>query len=793
MTPGTPPNHSSAPAAEDDFRLIELWNIAVNSRWIVIGVAAAVVALAAVYTWRQAPVYESAATLRIDIQNASPALLSELAPVSGMGQGKIETEMLVLESRQIAESVVDSLALHVRVSDASGHTRDDLLEIVAAGRDVTPATFQLEAAGANRYTIELIESDSITAVPSEVRVGQPVNLAGVTLVVKPTASEGEFKLHVNSYRKTVAGLREELRITREDPQAHLVQVGYRDTDAHLSAAVPNAVTETFINYKTVGSKVEARSTVEFLQTQVSSYEGQLTDLENRLKEFREEQQVVSLDDQATEQVQRLATLQAQRDELAAERASLLSLLQRVEREAAAEEGGPSPFRQLASFPTFLANRAVQDLLQTITGLENERSALLVRRTTQSIDIQGLDRRIDQMEEQLYRLAQGYLSSLDNQIASANAALGRFESVLATIPAREIGFARLARQHDLLAEVYKLLQTRLKEAEIQQAVEPGDVRLIDSALTPMEPVYPRPFLNMLLASVLGVGLGFGAAVAREAMDTKVRTREDVENATSGMMILGSIPRIRITASANGNGHRNGKRLRPAAASGERLVTRVDPRNPASEAYRSLRTSIIFSGIDQAPRVLVVTSAMPGDGKSTSAANLAITVAQQGTRTLLVDADLRKGVLHEVLGTRKEPGLTHVLFGKCTLAEAVQQVTSEPLAEQPLNILSAGVFPPNPAELLGSERMRELVASFREQYEMVIFDAPPLNLVTDAALIGKFADATVLVARTGVTDKRALAFAATQLRHLRTAVGGVVLNDIDVTRSGHGHAYGYYGEE
>jgi capsular exopolysaccharide synthesis family protein len=211
-----------------------------------------------------------------------------------------------------------------------------------------------------------------------------------------------------------------------------------------------------------------------------------------------------------------------------------------------------------------------------------------------------------------------------------------------------------------------------------------------------------------------------------------------------------------------------------------VTQSEPRNPASEAFRALRTNISFAQDGDAPQVLVVTSASLGDGKSTSAANLAIALAQQGSRTLLIDADLRQGLLHRSLGGSQEPGLSHLLLGRVTLTEAVRQVAVGE-AGVPLHFLPSGSFPSSPAELLGSERMRQLLEKTRSRYDTVIFDAPPLNLVTDAAVLGRVADATLLVVRTGVTSKDALQEATAQLYRLRIPIAGIILNDFDAERS------------
>jgi capsular exopolysaccharide synthesis family protein len=209
--------------------------------------------------------------------------------------------------------------------------------------------------------------------------------------------------------------------------------------------------------------------------------------------------------------------------------------------------------------------------------------------------------------------------------------------------------------------------------------------------------------------------------------------------------------------------------------ERLVAGRDPRSAVAEAFRILRTNISFSRMGEPPRSLVFTSPTPGDGKSTSAANLAITLVQQGLRCLLVDADLRRGFLNDAFKVRREPGLSNLILGRATLESAVVQID---LGESgKLDFLPTGTVPPNPAELLASAEMQALLARLTAGYDAVILDAPPLTLVTDAALLGSYADGVVLVARAGVTDRGAVIHALEQLRAVRAPVLGAVLNDVD----------------
>jgi tyrosine-protein kinase Etk/Wzc len=397
-------------------------------------------------------------------------------------------------------------------------------------------------------------------------------------------------------------------------------------------------------------------------------------------------------------------------------------------------------------------------------------------------------RIEQLERQLGSIAMTYLQGLTNQVTSLNAALTRFGNDLDRIPAMEVKFARLTRQAKLLEEISTLVQTRMKEAQIAAAVEDPSVRVIDPAILPTRPVKPNIPLSIGLGLLAGLVIGLGAAFAKEHMDTRVRTREDLQIVTGGIPVLGMIPRI-TPVRTNGKGklaHITGDN-----AADSRVLAVRDPRSPISEAYRSLRTNITFSRPERPPKTLVFTSPAPGDGKSTSASNLVTTLAQQGIRCLLVDADMRRGSLHDMLKMSREPGLSNVLLGAAKLEAATHRIrVSEDVG---FDFLPAGTFPPNPAELLGSERMRGLLVALEEKYDVVVIDAPPLNLVTDAAVLGTNVDGVIVVARAGVTERGALQYALEQLRAVRAPVLGTLLNDLDVRKDRYYGSYvgaGYY---
>ena len=765
-------------------------SLVARNRWLVASVAAATVAAAAVLIQLQAPVFESTATLRID-EKDSQSFLTELASMPLPSGGKLETEIAVLRSRQLAEVVVDSLGLALQLKAPSGQARDEIIQVL----DLPPSRairgeFTLHPKGDGVYSLEAQGVPAGTQVPRVVQAGVPFRVGPASLVLAPepgTPAETPIEFTIVPFQDAVRAMRNVLVISRPDPRAQIVEIRYQSTDPALAAAVPNAISDAYIRSQRSSIRAESRTAVKFLREQVLNYAVDLRQAEDRLRTFRESEQVLSITDQATEQVKRLAELRARRDAISAEQDALSELLGQAA-EGQEQGAGTSKYRQLSSFPVFFGNAAVQNILHSLTELENRRAELLVRRTAENDDVRGIDQRVQELERELYRIALNYHRSLASELVSIESTLDRFSAQSAAIPAREIEFARLSREQKLLSEIYSMLQTRLKDAELREAVESDNARPIDPALVPDDPISPKPVRIIFFALVGGLLLGVGVSAARESLDTRVHSERDVQIATNGLPVLATIPLLQ----AGGNGAVAAVRIRigtsriiPRAPTskelpGSRLVTQHQPHSPAAEAYRSLRTSIAFSRIEDPPRVIAVTSAMPGEGKSTSASNLAVALAQQGLRTVLVDADLRRGTLCRELGHDRDPGLSHVLAGRTSLAEAVQNTGLGPM-DTPLEFLSTGVYPPDPAELFSSSRMRHLVEELRERYEFVVLDLPPLNLVTDAAVVGSLADTTILITRAGVTERRALRLAAARLRQLRTPVTGVVLNGLSTPES------------
>lgn len=778
----------SPPTDPEEVELPRLWRALLRSRWLVLGLTGVAIGIAFVVTALQTRMYESEATVLIEgdregrnfLRGLMPAGLGAVAGLGGVGQD-IQTDLAVLRSRQVAEAVVDSLALRVSMVEGERYSRSHVLRVIELPRGSHQGVYRLQRQGDASYLLRVEEGEALPSLPITVRIGEPFHIGDVTLALTATVGEDlpeRIRFRIRPFRAAVADIREDLRVARPLAGGQVLAIQFRHPDPEFAAAVPNAVAASFVEYKNRVGTADANSTIAFLHEQSLAYEAELRNAEARLQLFREQAHIVEPQAQATEQIRRLAQVQAERDALHAERESLRRLIARVD---AAPDGrvGSTAYRQIAAFPTFISNGAVQDIFRSLTQYENQRAELMVRRTEQSVDVQGIDDRIGALERELYHLTRNYLGGIENQIVSLDAALGGYAREMQQVPSREVELLRLTREQNLLEQVYTLVQTRLKEEQIRAAADAANVRVIDAALIPEGPSFPNRTLNLALATVLGLMLSASLVFVREVRDRRVRTASDASGAAWGLPILGVVPpddsNPNAVLSGNGsNGHRILSRARRAVTAHKASVPTTAPRAAVAEAYRALRANLSYAQPDGSPQMLMVTSAMAGEGTAAVAVNLASAFAQQQVATLLIDTGFSAEDLHAQLGeNRMAPGLSEILLGRVDWDSAVQEVRTRG-GKHHLHFLSAGsTAVAEQEELYTSNRVELLLDQLRSRYARIIINGPSLSRLSDAAVLGHAVDATVVVARLDVTDREALQHAVHQLHRMGIPVGGIIL--------------------
>jgi capsular exopolysaccharide synthesis family protein len=348
--------------------------------------------------------------------------------------------------------------------------------------------------------------------------------------------------------------------------------------------------------------------------------------------------------------------------------------------------------------------------------------------------------------------------------------------------KEIEYHRLDRSREENEKLYGLLNARLKEADLARMMRANNLRVVETATVPGAPISPRVTLNIIVGLVGGLLLGIALPLLREQLDSSIKTPADVEEKL-GATFLGLLPELNDAEKPRGRGRR-GRRPRPDGEPVEgqpELVVHNRPSSGVSEAARSIRTNLMFMNPDKPCRKILVSSAAPSEGKTTVACGIAIALAQGGQRVCIVDADLRRPRLHRIFDRAGEAGLTSALVGEATLDEVAKPTVVPNLWSVP-----AGPLPPNPADLLQSDRFRKFVQELGTRFDRVIIDSPPLVAVTDSAIISTLVDGTVFVVRAFQTSKQVSAQGLRALRDVEAPIIGTVLNAVNLNR----HEYNYY---
>jgi capsular exopolysaccharide synthesis family protein len=797
-------------AKSDEIRLDDMWRMLQRNVLLIVASVIVCAAGAWIYIHYARPVYEASALFDINGQRSV-----EFSPSAGPEHDEVSTEMEVLTSRTMAEQVIDNLGLQLTLREPRTLSRSDVMSGVAVSAEADSGTYWLVREPDHRFALQRTKKGSATL--AYYTPGDTVKTGDFSFYLnKHAGGYPAISFHVQRFPEAVAELGEALRVSRPSQQANLVRLAYSGSDAQLLAATLNSLGRTYMGRRQNVGTTEARERVKFLQGQIATLQGQLTTSEDQLEHFQTTGSVVDPKSQGSSQVTRLVDMQAERSKLETERSALAQLLKEVNAAAAAPQavGAPSPYRRLIAFPTLLRNEAASEILRSLSSVEDERAKLLTRRTTADPDVAVLTNRIAELEDQLRQIAVTYEEGLKNQVAAQDASMAAFSRDLSKLPAQTAELQRLQRQPKVLEDMYGMLQTKLKEAEIQAATVDATVQVVDSAVAPSKPVRPRALLDLAAALVLGAVIGLLLAVAREHLDATVRTREQLQTITD-VPVLGLIPRIRVRTNDSAMKRfaihlkrhvkrerspvplvgltpsgRNGELSKSAAAIRKALDLDVESRMGIIEAFGQLQTNIQYARPDRLVKSIVVTSALPGEGKTTTAVNLALTLAQHGTSVLLIDADLRCGSVASAFEIPNAPGLSELLERKVQLEGVLTRLEVGGMGR--LSVIPSGLVPSNPGGVLLSNELRDLLEEAEREYDIIIIDSPPLNVVADAAILSGVTQGVVLVARSGVTAKAAITYAAEQLRLVRAPLFGTILNDIEPkSYSSYDGAYRYYG--
>lgn len=580
-----------------------------------------------------------------------------------------------------------------------------------------------------------------------------------------------------------------------------------------SAYIANVIASEFQLKNSEANRSEVSELKEFVQERLDLKKSELEKSENKLREYQEQEKVASLDAETGELVNRMAEaesmLEQARVELQANLELKRSLTEQLEQRKQTLSADLSEISTpyLQSLQEQLAV-AVSERTLYITALEAQGQTPNKQYYEQGV--KEYDNRIAALREKLqeeankisassmvkdpFALSQELINKALNAESEIKAIIAKIEALqnvvadynvkLEDLPVKVLELARLERRRKVDEENFIFLIQKLEEIKIQEAGQSKNVRIIDEAIEPLSPVKPKKKLNLMLGVLIGVGLGVGLAFLREYFDNTIKTHEDLER--MGFNILASIPQIqmdryekKLERKLEKIGSVEGRKIE------SRLITHLDPKSPVSESYRTLRTNLQFSKVDRSLKTILVTSSGPKEGKSTTAANLAIALAQIGQKIVLVDADLRRPVIHSIFGIKKDEGVTNYLMDTIKYDQILK-----PTFNENLFIICSGILPPNPSELLASKSMEQLIEKLYKDFDVIIFDSPPVIAVTDAVILSTKVDGTILVVNSGHTNKDALSRCTTLLESVGTNPLGILLNGVNIEGMYGSYYYYYY---
>jgi polysaccharide biosynthesis transport protein len=559
------------------------------------------------------------------------------------------------------------------------------------------------------------------------------------------------------------------------PRTRVIEISYTQRDPRLAAEISNTLVKTFIeeNFRT---KYESTNqTADWLSKELSDLQLKVQTSEEKLVRYQKEKGIVGIDEKQNIVTAKLDELNKELTEAQTDR------IQKESNYKLAQSGDPSVFAKLSA----------ENLLDKLQAEQAELERQYATETTQFgsayPQVIELKNQMKQVQASISSENTRLLAKVrDEYLAAAqrekmlSTAFGDQKQEANQLNESAIEYTALKRDADSNRQLYESLLQRLKEASVTAGLRSSNIRVVDVAQIPVVPSAPNVPRNMILGLLLGIVSGIVLSCLQESLDTTVVNLDEV-SAITALPALGTIP-MQLT----GNGRR---RLMPettselAEASGP--ITYLRPKSEVAESYRALRTSILLSSLGAPPKVILITSALPQEGKTTVSTNAAMVLAQKGGCVLLVDADLRRPGVSKALGIRSTKGLSTVLSGVDKLEKSMV-----PFPQLPnLQILPAGPVPPNPVELLGSNVMKDYIARWRNEFDHIIIDTPPCLSVTDPVVLSVEADRVILVARSGQTPKAALRRASELLLQVNARVMGIVLNAFNV-HSADGY-YNYYG--
>ena len=744
---------------ESEFSFEEILFIIKKNKILVSLITTFTVLISIFFTLLQKPIYESSAMIMIE-EPSSKASIFDMG--IGSDQNYLDNEIKILTSRSTAERTIQKLL-------ESKHLNNLFL-------------FETKDYKPNGIRAEFMKWIGFLA-PLETK----------KYIKLEDLPDHDFNDFVSNFRNS-------LRVSNQK-RTDMLQISMQSIDSDEATLLANTLIEVYRLIDLEWATGEMSHLKTFLNEQITLKEVELKKSEDDLRSFQEKYKIFGIDNNSKLLLQNLMNAESElyntkaEYNIAIERKRYIQSLLTDEEKNFSESVSNTINDRLIALKKEIAIKEAE-LISAISQQGEEHNIVKsikekLRRLKESLEIETrnlISKGISAADPIKYRqtLMDSVISitaisaMLNTRTNELEKLVFKYQNQITTLPEKALEYARLSRNLNIDTATYSLMRQKLEEARINEASKIGKVRIVDPALSEMNKVKPNARMNIFISLVLGFSISIGLAFLLEFFDNTIKSVDFLEK--KGLSILALIPSIvnqKVDKKVNMGNVQKIKR---------RIITREDPKSPVSEAYRSLRTSLMYSDNNRKDsNVILVSSSEPGEGKTTTIVNLAITYANLGKKTLLIDTDLRKPVIHQVFSVSREPGITKYLSG---LENNFKNLAVETEVEN-LSVITCGVVPPNPSEILASNKMKELIESLRKDYDVILLDSPPLLAVTDSFVTMKYVDQFILVVRSGSTVKGALNRSLAQLELTNSPLTGAVLNAVDESTSyGGNYYYNYY---
>ena len=712
------------------------------------------------------PTYTSSGSIIIESEDSSMSSIFELG--LGTDVNYLDNEIEVLKSRTTAEKTIEALL-------ESEHKNNLHLFNTKRHND-----------GFLRKTLRAILFMNL----NEENIPQVLNSVSDSL-----------------FNKYVEKLREKISI-KNLRNTDVLIVEYTGEDPEEVALIINMLIEQYQKRDQEWASGEMRYLKQFLESQLSIKENELNQIEEDLKVFQEKEHIYGLDDNSNLLLNQLTSVESDLYTTQAKKNITEERKKYFKNQLNEDE------KKFTQRVTNTLDAQLYSIRQELSTLEAKYISTKAREGDSHPSVSELEKKIKNLKNVLNNetkkfVAQGigvanpiqyrqtimdsvinldvYITGYDSKLNELRELVLKYESQLSSLPEKYLLYSKFQRDRVILSETYSLMKQKLEEAKISEASQLGKIRIVDSAIPNYYKTSPRKTIILLSSIIFGLLFGVIIILISDFLDSTIKSIDEIER--KGLPILAIIPNIGKVFDKRKKKKGYSFNLKDSSSEQieRRLLTHEDPKSPISEAYRSLRTSLMYDYDEENCKIMLVSSSGPSEGKTTTVANLAITYANMGKKTLLVDADLRKPVIHKMFKNNVEKGFTNFLTYN---EKNIKNIYFNSDIKN-LFIMKSGAVPPNPSELLASKAMSEFITQVKSKFDVVLFDTPPMIAVTDAFILSKYVDKKLIVIRASVTEKGALERTIVNMQNMSSSLDGVIFNGVDESSTyGGGYYYNYY---